>query len=287
LQELSSERAARLAAEKDAESVHRSCEARIASLKSELDQTSSAPRSDGSDDEEAAAAGQPPALAGPGYKWVLVKEGSDPQAAAGSQSGALGSAPQDDDGEYPRWGLGQEAGSRSRHGDARSKESLQELERLRSLLHSREGEIGSLKEQIQGLEATRDSLAEELVQSFQRRDADEELLEDFEELRKQHKSLQVRHASAVELLGEREERLEELTADLEDVKALYRDQIEYMVEQVIALTPKNTPSLTPATSFGSAHAAMQASLRHGSDGGSGHADAPPPVDVPGARTSSG
>lgn len=36
----------------------------------------------------------------------------------------------------------------------------------------------------------------------------------------------------MELLGEREERLEELREDLQDVKMLYRDQIEYMVEQV-------------------------------------------------------
>lgn len=58
----------------------------------------------------------------------------------------------------------------------------------------------------------------------------------------------MRHANAVELLGEREERLEELREDLQDVKLLYRDQIEYMVEQVVALTPRSTPNLTPAAS---------------------------------------
>lgn len=38
-----------------------------------------------------------------------------------------------------------------------------------------------------------------------------------------------RYVAAVELLGERDESLEELRADLMDVKNLYREQIEFMV----------------------------------------------------------
>ena len=38
------------------------------------------------------------------------------------------------------------------------------------------------------------------------------------------------------MLGEKEERLEELKADLQDVKQLYKDQIEFMVEQLAHLT---------------------------------------------------
>ena len=36
----------------------------------------------------------------------------------------------------------------------------------------------------------------------------------------------------MEMLGEKDESLEELRADLEDVKNLYRDQIEFMVAQL-------------------------------------------------------
>lgn len=45
----------------------------------------------------------------------------------------------------------------------------------------------------------------------------------------------MRYAAAVELLGERDERLEELSADLRDVKSLYQDQIEFFVLQLSAL----------------------------------------------------
>ncbi len=41
-----------------------------------------------------------------------------------------------------------------------------------------------------------------------------------------------RYVAAVELLGERDESLEELKADLMDVKQLYREQIEYMALQL-------------------------------------------------------
>lgn len=44
--------------------------------------------------------------------------------------------------------------------------------------------------------------------------------------------ISIRYTAAVELLGERDEALEELRADLMDVKLLYRDQIEYLVKQL-------------------------------------------------------
>lgn len=56
--------------------------------------------------------------------------------------------------------------------------------------------------------------------------------------------MKARLAAAEELLGEREERLAELSADLADVKLLYKDQIEFMVEQLaIAKTPPASPAL--------------------------------------------
>ena len=41
---------------------------------------------------------------------------------------------------------------------------------------------------------------------------------------------QQRLLACTELLGEREERILELTADIVDMKALYREQIEYVLD---------------------------------------------------------
>ena len=45
-------------------------------------------------------------------------------------------------------------------------------------------------------------------------------------------SMQARYASAMELLGEKDEQLSELRADLEDVKLMYREQIDFMATRL-------------------------------------------------------
>jgi hypothetical protein len=59
-------------------------------------------------------------------------------------------------------------------------------------------------------------------------------------------ALKQRHTTALELLGEKEEKLEEAKADLADMKQMYRSQITEMVEKNAQLaqevaTLKNTP----------------------------------------------
>lgn len=50
-------------------------------------------------------------------------------------------------------------------------------------------------------------------------------------LRTELAALKQRHTAALELLGEKEEKLDELKADLVDMKQLYRSQITEMVEK--------------------------------------------------------
>jgi hypothetical protein len=52
---------------------------------------------------------------------------------------------------------------------------------------------------------------------------------------------QARLAAATELIGERDETLEELRADLVDIKSMYKDQIEYMVLQLATAQPRPSP----------------------------------------------
>jgi prefoldin subunit 5 len=49
-------------------------------------------------------------------------------------------------------------------------------------------------------------------------------------------SLRRRHTSALELMGERDEEVEELRADLSDVKQMYREQIDMLVSQIERLS---------------------------------------------------
>lgn len=78
-------------------------------------------------------------------------------------------------------------------------------------------------------------LAEELVAGAGRLEAAAEALSRAEKAEHDGAEAHSRYLAAVELLGERDEQLEELRADLMDVKELYRDQIEYMVQQLADL----------------------------------------------------
>lgn len=50
------------------------------------------------------------------------------------------------------------------------------------------------------------------------------------------------------LLGEKEEELEALIGDLKDVKGLYKDQIEDLLERIITLpSSSNSPSIAQDT----------------------------------------
>jgi chromosome segregation ATPase len=74
------------------------------------------------------------------------------------------------------------------------------------------------------------------VAAAQLSDRAQEVLDQLEALRAEYRELQQRYSAAVELVGERDEQVEELKADLGDVKRLYRDQIEFMCEQLVAAT---------------------------------------------------
>lgn len=54
--------------------------------------------------------------------------------------------------------------------------------------------------------------------------------------------------SATELLGEKEERMAELAADVEDMRQMYRKQVEVFVEQLAQASQQNTPQPSPRPS---------------------------------------
>eukprot|EP00210_Caulerpa_lentillifera_P005823 g5569.t1 len=111
-----------------------------------------------------------------------------------------------------------------------------ELLSSKSLQSSKDHQIERLNKQIKSLENTRDHLSSEMVLVSQRAMRAEASLADFQNVKAELVALQTRYDSAIELLGEREEQVEELKADLEDFKQMYRDQITYVAEQLSSST---------------------------------------------------
>ncbi|XP_035695818.1 TATA element modulatory factor-like [Branchiostoma floridae] len=106
------------------------------------------------------------------------------------------------------------------------------FEGLQSTLKMREGEITQLQEEIVMLERQRAAMAEELVSlSSQNQD----LLTQVEQvptLSDKVKKLEQRYNTMLQMYGEKAEEADELKMDLEDIKAMYKQQISDLLSKM-------------------------------------------------------
>ncbi|XP_029456926.1 TATA element modulatory factor [Rhinatrema bivittatum] len=105
------------------------------------------------------------------------------------------------------------------------------IENLQSQLKLREGEIAQLQLEIGNLEKTRAIMAEELVKLTNLNDELEEKVKEIPKLRAQLRDLDQRYNTILQMYGEKAEKAEELRLDLEDVKNMYKTQIDELLKQ--------------------------------------------------------
>jgi chromosome segregation ATPase len=113
------------------------------------------------------------------------------------------------------------------------------LEKLRLALQQRDGEIELLNAKIESLEHAKRIIENELLLLTKQ---NEELQMSNAELRRQQektKELESRYLAALELLGERSEKVVEVTQDLHDWRMLYKQQINTLCLQIEELRKKN------------------------------------------------
>ncbi|CDO98019.1 unnamed protein product [Coffea canephora] len=101
-----------------------------------------------------------------------------------------------------------------------------------SALRQKEGELASYMSRLASMESIRDSLAEELVKMTAQCEKLRTEAALLPGLRAELEALRRRHSSALELMGERDEELEELRADIIDLKEMYREQVNLLVNKI-------------------------------------------------------
>lgn len=104
------------------------------------------------------------------------------------------------------------------------------IENLQSQLKLREGEIAQLQLEIANLERSRSVVAQELVRLTNQNDEMEEKVKEIPKLKVQLKDLEQRHNTILQMYGEKAEEAEELRLDLEDVKNMYKTQIDELLQ---------------------------------------------------------
>lgn len=99
-------------------------------------------------------------------------------------------------------------------------------------LRQKEGELASYMSRLASMDSIRDSLAEELVKmtaECEKLRAEASMLPGIQA---ELEALRRRHSAALELMGERDEELEELRADIVDMKEMYREQVNMLVNKI-------------------------------------------------------
>nr|XP_043635693.1 golgin candidate 5-like [Erigeron canadensis] len=107
-------------------------------------------------------------------------------------------------------------------------------------LRQKEGELASYMNRLASLESIRDSLAEELVTMTEECEKLRSEVSLLPGLKADIEALRRRHSAALELMGERDEELEELRADIVDLKEMYREQVNMLVNKIQVLSSSIT-----------------------------------------------
>lgn len=104
--------------------------------------------------------------------------------------------------------------------------SVQLVERMSAAVRRLESEKATSKEEMARLAAQRDEAREEVVALMreveEKRTSDEKVVK----LEKELREMDERYQTTLEMLGEKSERVEELTIDVLDLKKIYRDLVE-------------------------------------------------------------
>ncbi|KAK6268053.1 hypothetical protein QUC31_012213 [Theobroma cacao] len=108
-----------------------------------------------------------------------------------------------------------------------------------SALRQKEGELASYMSRLTSMESIRDSLAEELVKMTEQCEKLKAEAATLPGIRAELEALRRRHSAALELMGERDEELEELRADIVDLKEMYREQVNLLVNKIQIMSSSN------------------------------------------------
>eukprot|EP01114_Cavostelium_apophysatum_P020405 TRINITY_DN6826_c0_g1_i2.p1 TRINITY_DN6826_c0_g1~~TRINITY_DN6826_c0_g1_i2.p1 ORF type:complete len:969 (+),score=291.98 TRINITY_DN6826_c0_g1_i2:74-2980(+) len=110
--------------------------------------------------------------------------------------------------------------------------TLPPIEKYQSLLKQKDGEISSLQVQNGALEKNRALLQDELVKVTSRCEQLSSEVNELQDLRTKIQELGQRYNTALELIGEKEEQVEELKHDIADMKTMYKTQINELLIRI-------------------------------------------------------
>ncbi|KAK3986920.1 TATA element modulatory factor [Cladorrhinum sp. PSN332] len=108
--------------------------------------------------------------------------------------------------------------------------SVQLVERMSAAIRRLESEKVAAKEELARISKQRDEARAEIVAMMRQVESNSAAVKKVEALEAEVREVNGRYETTLELLGEKSEMVEELRADVEDVKAMYRDLVERTIK---------------------------------------------------------
>ncbi|RYP73763.1 hypothetical protein DL771_003476 [Monosporascus sp. 5C6A] len=108
--------------------------------------------------------------------------------------------------------------------------SVQLVERMSAAIRRLESEKVAAKEELARISSQRDEARAEIVTLMREVEAGKAAVSKVESLEKEIAEINERYQTTLEMLGEKSELVEELRADVDDVKAMYRDLVERTIK---------------------------------------------------------
>ncbi|KAG5422301.1 hypothetical protein I9W82_001396 [Candida metapsilosis] len=108
--------------------------------------------------------------------------------------------------------------------------NLQLVHKMSSNIRRLEIELNTLKDEYEKLLDVKESREQELLEAFKVNEQVQELKLKVEELEREIEEKETKEQTMLELIGEKSEQVEELKADVADLKDLCRSQVQQMVE---------------------------------------------------------
>jgi chromosome segregation ATPase len=106
------------------------------------------------------------------------------------------------------------------------------IEKLQLSIKQSEAVVESLQTQLSLITKTRDDLADELYKVSMQNEDLKASNRELEALKKEKKSLQDKLMACAELIGEREETILELKADITEMRQVYQSQVEELCSKI-------------------------------------------------------
>lgn len=104
--------------------------------------------------------------------------------------------------------------------------SVQLVERMSASVRRLESERAASKDELARLTTQRDESRREVVALMKEAEEKRKLDQTIQDLQREHEALDDRYQATLEMLGEKSEQVEELKADVADVKQMYRELVD-------------------------------------------------------------